>query len=163
MHNSVTSKKKPRTMLGTRRMEISKNKKGPIGFLTTFKVEMKNVQQAHVSGGGSRSEGGGALLPAPAGRSLKDYTVDGGLQSSGLRNHGIRAQGLGVSCPTRDKTATRHINHGRGRRSHHGVTLAALFTLLIPREGLRRESKEQCDVKSRPPPPVLNNSFYRCL
>lgn len=82
---------------------------------------------------GARRRGAVLCFTTPAGRSLKDYAVDrqrgrgrrgggeeggegggGAVQSSGLRNQRIRAQGLVVSCPTRDKTAPRHIDQGGG-------------------------------------------------
>lgn len=99
---------------GTIQMEMSENK-GVYGFLRAFKVKTNIFGQA-CSVSGSRSKRSSALLTTQARRSLKDYTADcqRGVQSSGLRNQRIRVQGLGVSCPTRDKTATRYINHRGG-------------------------------------------------
>lgn len=89
-------------------------------FFYNLQSQKWKCQQA-CSGSGSRSKGSNAVLTTQGGRSLKDYTADcqRGVQSSGLRNQRIRVQGLGVSCPTRDKTATRYINHRGGMRSHH--------------------------------------------
>lgn len=85
-----------------------------VAFLEPSKSKWR-FQQAY-SGSGSRSKGSSALLTTQARRSLKDYTAacQRGVQSSGLRNQRIIVQGLGVSCPTRDKTATRYINHRGG-------------------------------------------------
>ena len=93
--------------------EICENK-GTVTFLERSKSKWK-FQKAY-SGTGRRSKGTSALLTAQAQRSLKDYTADcqREVQSSGLRNQRIRVQGLGVLCPTRDKTATRCMNHRGG-------------------------------------------------
>lgn len=95
-------------MHGTIPMEMSENK-GVFWLFRTFKVKIQI--SAGVQWMWESSKRSSALLTALARRSLKDYTVDcqRGVQSSGLRNQRIRAQGLGVLCPTHDKTATQPL------------------------------------------------------
>lgn len=108
------------------------------------------------NGSGSHSKGGNALLTTQARRSLKDYTADcqRGVLSSGLRNRRIRVQGLGVSCPTRDKTATWYINHRGGcvhtksaekrGQPRHFIYSASSF------EGLHHKLREQQENNTLP-------------
>lgn len=95
-------------------------------------------------------------LTTQARRSLKDYTAgcQRGVQSSGLRNERIRVQGLGVLCPTQDKTATRCINL-RGGCVHtasaemQGHTRRFIY-FTISCEGLHHKSREQQENNALP-------------
>lgn len=134
----------PRTGMAPYRWKWAKTKVFMAFFFFYLQSQNEKYQQENC-GSGSRSKRSSALLTTQARRSLKDYTADcqRGVQSSGLRNQRIRVQGLGVSCPTRDKTATRYINR-RGGRVHttSAETRGSPSPLYLPCQFLWRSSSQ---------------------
>ncbi len=142
-HISITSV--PQTSTAPYRWKWVKTK-ALMALLEPSKSKWK-FQRAR-RGNGSHSKRSSALLTTQGQRSQKDYTADcqRGVQSSGLRNLRIRVQGLGVWCPTRDKTETPHINRG-GCFHTTGAEMKGhphcfIYSVSYS-EGLHPESREQ--------------------